>query len=53
MVLAVDGTELVQTLTIEPDPTAPKGASSARDEWEEERQLEKLLKRGPKIGPGD
>ncbi|MBO0698076.1 MAG: PDZ domain-containing protein [Zavarzinella sp.] len=53
VVLTVDGTELVQTLTIEPDPNAPKGASSARDEWEEERQLEKLLKRRSIIGPGD
>jgi hypothetical protein len=53
VVLTVDGTELVQTLTIEPDPNAPKSGISARDEWEEERQLEKLLKQRPIIGPGD
>src|SRR5262245_46859246 len=53
VMLTVDGTELVQTLTIEPDPNAPKSGISARDEWEEERQLEKLLKQRPIIGPGD
>ena len=53
VVLTVDGTEYVQTLTIEPDPNAPRSGISARDEWEEERQFEKSLKRPPSIGPGD
>jgi hypothetical protein len=53
VVLAVDGTELVQTLTVEPDPTAPRSGISARDEVEEERQLEEELNRKPARGPGD
>src|SRR5262245_50058715 len=52
VVLTVDGTEFVQTLSIEPDPNAPKSGIAARDEWEEERQLEKALKRVPSIGAG-
>lgn len=49
VVLTVDGTDYVQTLTIEPDPTAPKGAASELevDAFEEERQLRKLLKLRP------
>ena len=53
VVLTVDGTEYVQTLTIEPDPNAPKSGISALDLFEEERQLEKALKRTPAIGQGD
>jgi len=53
IVLTVDGTEYVQTLSIEPDPNTPKSGIAARDEWEEERQLEKALKRVPSVGPGD
>ena len=52
VVLTVDGTEYVQTLTVEPDPNAPRAGISARDEWEEERQFEKELKRLPPSGPG-
>jgi photosystem II stability/assembly factor-like uncharacterized protein len=53
VVLTLDGTELVQTLTIEADPTAPRGGISTRDEVEEERLLEEELNRKPARGPGD
>jgi hypothetical protein len=53
VVLVVDGAEFVQTLTIEPDPSATRSGTSALDLFEEERQLEKALKRSPAIGQGD
>jgi photosystem II stability/assembly factor-like uncharacterized protein len=53
VVLTVDGTEYVQTLSIEPDPNSPKSGISARDEWEELRQLEKAIRRLPAVGQGD
>jgi hypothetical protein len=49
----VDGTELSQTLVIEGDPSLPRGAALERDEHEEDRQLDKELKRRPAVGSGD
>src|SRR5262249_53865597 len=38
VVLTVDGTEYVQTLTVEPDPNAPRAASTDVDEWGLDRE---------------
>lgn len=53
VVLTVDGTELAQTLTVAPDPNAPRAGISIRDEQEEDRQLDKELKRRPMEWQGD
>jgi hypothetical protein len=53
VVLTVDGIEYSQTLMIEGDPSIPHDGISELDEFEEERQLEKALKRRPAIGTGD
>jgi hypothetical protein len=53
VVLTVDGQEFAQTLTIEADPNSPRSAISAENEHEEDRQLEKALKRRPLLWPGD
>jgi hypothetical protein len=53
VVLTVDGTEFAQTLTVEADPNVPKGVLGARDEHEEDRQLDKALKRRPMVWEGD
>jgi len=53
VVLTVDGQEFAQTLTVEADPNAPRSAISAENEHEEDRQLQKALKRRPLLWPGD
>ena len=53
VVLTVDGTEFSQTLAVEGDPTVPRDGIGDVDEHEEDRQLQKELKRRPAIGSGD
>ena len=54
VVLTVDGTDYIQTLTVERDPTVPLDAATPEpDGVEEERQLEKLLKLRPVGGTED
>ena len=53
LVLTVDGTEFVQTLTIEPDPNLPESGISALTCLKKNGQLEKALELTPAIGQGD
>jgi hypothetical protein len=53
VVLTVDGTDYAQTLTIEQDPSLPRAAISALNEHEEDRQLQKELKRRAQLREGD
>jgi photosystem II stability/assembly factor-like uncharacterized protein len=53
VVLTVDGAEYSQTLVVEGDPSLPRGAALEMDEHEENRQLEKELKRIPTTRSGD
>jgi photosystem II stability/assembly factor-like uncharacterized protein len=53
IVLIVDGAEFAQTLTVEADPSVPRQGISAPDEHEEDRQLEKAMKRRPMVWAGD
>ena len=54
VVLTVDGTEYIQTLAVERDPTVPvEAATPEPDDVEEERQLQKLLKLRPIGGSED
>jgi hypothetical protein len=53
VVLTVDGTDYAQTLTIEQDPNAPRAAISAENEHEEDRLLQKMLKRRAQLWEGD
>ena len=54
VVLTVDGTDDVQTLAVERDPTVPvEAATPEPDDVEEERQLQKLLKLRPIGGSED